>query len=128
MQRLFSAFPNGRPGAGLLLLRVVVGLVVALHRLPGVSSATDSWWLDGVGLGGAVGGLLVLTGLLTPLATACVAGVLAISPFVSPPSELGELSVVLLLSDCAVLALLGPGAWSLDARLFGRREIVIPRS
>ncbi len=26
----------------------------------------------------------------------------------------------------AVIALLGPGAYSLDARLFGRREIIIP--
>jgi uncharacterized membrane protein YphA (DoxX/SURF4 family) len=28
----------------------------------------------------------------------------------------------------AALALLGPGAFSLDARLFGRREIIIPES
>jgi len=27
----------------------------------------------------------------------------------------------------AAIALLGPGAFSLDARLFGRREIVIPK-
>ena len=128
VQRWFSAFPNGRPGAGLLLLRVVVGLVMTLHRLPGVSSGAGSWWLGGVDLAGGAGGLLVLAGLLTPLATAWVASVLAISVFVSPPSALDGLSVVLLLSDCAVLALLGPGAWSLDARMFGRREIVIPRS
>jgi uncharacterized membrane protein YphA (DoxX/SURF4 family) len=27
---------------------------------------------------------------------------------------------------CVALVLLGPGAFSLDARLFGRREIIIP--
>jgi hypothetical protein len=51
-----------------------------------------------------------------------------IALFVSPPPGSSGLSVLHLLSDCAVLALVGPGAWSLDARLFGRREIVIPRS
>ena len=29
---------------------------------------------------------------------------------------------------CIALALLGPGAFSVDARLFGRREIIIPDS
>jgi hypothetical protein len=28
----------------------------------------------------------------------------------------------------AATALLGPGAYSLDARLFGRREIIIPQA
>jgi hypothetical protein len=33
---------------------------------------------------------------------------------------------VLIIADTAALVLLGPGAFSLDAHLFGRREIMIP--
>jgi hypothetical protein len=46
-----------------------------------------------------------------------------------PPEASGlvdRLAAVILLVDAAALALLGPGALSLDARLFGRREIIIP--
>lgn len=64
MQRLFSTFPGGLPGAGLVLLR-------AAAAIP-----------------------LVYAGLLTVAA--------------------------------AALAILGPGGCSLDARLFGRKQIQIP--
>jgi len=37
-----------------------------------------------------------------------------------------RLAALILIVDAAALALLGPGALSLDARLFGRREIIIP--
>ena len=37
-------------------------------------------------------------------------------------------AALVLIVDAAALALLGPGAHSLDARLFGRREIFIPPS
>jgi hypothetical protein len=39
-----------------------------------------------------------------------------------------SLSIVFLIAITAALALLGPGAFSVDARLFGRREIMIPRN
>jgi uncharacterized membrane protein YphA (DoxX/SURF4 family) len=75
----------------------------------------------------AAGGLLLLVGLLTPLAGLGMAGVLAIFQYLNSPRDLPGLSVVLLVAGCLALVLLGPGAWSLDAWLFGRREIVIPR-
>jgi hypothetical protein len=37
-----------------------------------------------------------------------------------------RVAAVILIVDAAALTLLGPGALSLDARLFGRREIIIP--
>jgi uncharacterized membrane protein YphA (DoxX/SURF4 family) len=43
------------------------------------------------------------------------------------PNLLGGTPALILIALMAVaVALLGPGAFSLDARLFGRREIVIP--
>jgi len=114
VSRLFSTFPNGQSGVGLLLLRLVLGFVVVRH------------WI-GSDLVSAVAGGLVLVGFLTPFAAAWVAGALSLSQLFSPPTDFNGLSVVLLISASAALALLGPGAFSLDARLFGRREIVIPR-
>ncbi len=48
----------------------------------------------------------------------------------SPPLAIGLLIerpvAALLIVDAVALALLGPGAHSIDAYLFGRREIIIP--
>ncbi len=97
MQRLFSTFPGGVPGVGLLLLRAVVGGWSILHGgIPAI----------------AAGGLLAI-GFLTPLAAGLSVAILGFSD----ARWLVSLA----------LALLGPGAFSLDARLFGRREIIIPR-
>ena len=47
----------------------------------------------------------------------------------TPPSAsvlIDRLAALILIVDAAALTLLGPGAVSLDARLFGRREIIVP--
>lgn len=122
MRRLYSTFANGPPGAGLLLLRVVFGTnllipaILALTRASGVGAA-----LDGV-LSGVLG-LLLLAGLWTP-----IAGVLAaILALVHGFAHTTDARQALLLGSVAVaLALLGPGAWSMDARRFGWKQIQIP--
>ena len=71
----------------------------------------------------AVGvGLLLLAGLWTPLAGALVA-VICIWEIFSQPGDLW--TNILLGTLCVSLALLGPGAWSVDARLFGWKRIDI---
>jgi uncharacterized membrane protein YphA (DoxX/SURF4 family) len=76
-------------------------------------------------------GILLLIGLFTPAAGA-LAGLatlgVALSWFPPPARNLFDstLAAVLVADMCAALALLGPGAISVDCRLFGRREIIIP--
>lgn len=69
---------------------------------------------------GAAAGALLLAGLWTPVAGAVVAIVEAWIAF----SHHGNAWMPLMLGVLgASLAMIGPGAWSLDARLFGRKQI-----
>jgi len=76
-------------------------------------------------------GTLLLIGFLTPVAGALAAldalG-LTLSWVPAPASNLfdAKLPTVLVVVVSAAIVFLGPGAISLDARLFGRREIIIP--
>jgi uncharacterized membrane protein YphA (DoxX/SURF4 family) len=72
---------------------------------------------------GALAGILLLAGLWTPVAGIVVAIAEAWIAF-SPPASAALPAVLAVLG--ASLALIGPGAWSLDARLFGRKRIKLP--
>jgi len=119
LQRLFSTFANGWPGRGLLLLRVALFtyLIYDLTEIPlGVPARDVPRFLA------TAAGVLVLLGLWTPVSAAVVA-ILEIWVTVASVSEFW-LSV-LVATIAAGLVMLGPGAWSLDARLFGRKRISI---
>lgn len=132
LQRLFSTFPAGRPGAGLLLLRTAVGITLFAQ---GVSSLVR--WRDleletlGIGLLAVASGVSLLIGYLTPFG-GLVAGLVGVSSnvlwFQTPSPNLFDTRLATALATCIAGALvcLGPGAFSIDARLFGRREITIP--
>jgi uncharacterized membrane protein YphA (DoxX/SURF4 family) len=134
LQRAFSTFPDGLPGAGLLLLRAATGIPLVVQ---GAAYLVDSHDLGFVtllvGLLTTASGVLLLVGYLTPLA-AVLAGLFCVgcwfSWFPVPNLELFEARLTAALAALITVALvcLGPGAFSLDARLFGRREIIIPSS
>jgi putative oxidoreductase len=65
-------------------------------------------------------GLCLLAGLWTPIAGSLVAAIGIWSAFTQAEDPLAS---VLLATIGAGLALVGPGAWSLDARLFGWKRI-----
>jgi putative oxidoreductase len=72
---------------------------------------------------GVAAGIFVIAGLWTPL-TASLAALDQIWIALSIPSSQrgGEWIHMLLGVLCASVAMLGPGAWSIDARLFGRKR------
>jgi uncharacterized membrane protein YphA (DoxX/SURF4 family) len=68
-------------------------------------------------------GLLLLAGLWTPIAGTSVAVIEVWKIFLMP----GNSWIYILLGTLgAALAMLGPGAWSVDARLFGWKRIDPP--
>ena len=79
------------------------------------------------------GGAFLLVGLMTPFMAVLVAagGVAAVLSWIPLPGQdlSGSYPAILNLIVLSIaIALLGPGALSLDARMFGRREITIPAS
>ena len=77
-------------------------------------------------------GASLLLGLLTPFSCIVVGlygTVVALSALQPATPQLFEAGSSLLFEviTAATLFLTGPGAFSLDARLFGRREIIIPQ-
>jgi len=130
VQRYFSTFPGSWPGLGLLLLRIVVGGTASLQGavyLTHINEPDALTWIAGVMA--VVSGVALVAGFLTP-ASGAVAGLttLFIVATWTPPSAselIYRLAALILVVDAAALSLLGPGALSMDARLFGRREIII---
>jgi uncharacterized membrane protein YphA (DoxX/SURF4 family) len=117
------------PGVGLLSLRTAIGLIAAAHGAGLFASAGSVWQESGVGLTAILVGAALIAGLLTPCAAALVAigAVLSVAR-AAEPSVTHGLAHGLVLIDALSLVLLGPGAYSIDARLFGRREIHIRES
>jgi uncharacterized membrane protein YphA (DoxX/SURF4 family) len=126
LQRLFSTFPDGWPGAGLLLLRVGAAIPLVYFGFAGTAGGADQSLHVALGLAAAAGGLLLLIGLWTPLAGIAVAIDelwIAFLPHFSPLYD--QWLQILLAVLAAAVAMLGPGAWSVDARLFGRKRFEI---
>jgi putative oxidoreductase len=123
MQRLFSTFPNSWPGFGLLLLRFGVGIALISSGIGSFFAASGEPLAIARDSIEAVGALFLLAGLWTPAAGALIALVelwIALSLYSSRPE--GLWMHVFFAVVTTGLAMLGPGAWSIDARLFGRKR------
>ncbi len=131
LRQQFAAFPGGRPGMALVLLRLALGITAITESLIYFSQAVR---IESLCFGAflvAAGGFVSI-GLLTSYAATALAIATAFRYFLdlSPPlavPQSGVLMGVLFIAMATAVALLGPGLFSMDFRLFGHREIVIPR-
>jgi putative oxidoreductase len=118
VRRLFSTFAHGWPGVGLLVMRLVGGAAFvarAADTLRGgsaMSTATASLAI--------LAGVCLLAGFWTPIAGSVVT---VIGLWFALTQSEDPMASVLLATIGAALALVGPGAWSVDARLFGWKRI-----
>jgi hypothetical protein len=118
VQRLFSMFPTGAAGVALVLLRVSVAVTLVTDALPVGNPDVHAWEFAGLGL---LGGALCL-GVFTPASS-----VLSCVVEIASASDLKGVGITHLISSILItasLAMLGPGAYSVDARMFGRRLVV----
>ena len=115
-------FPQGGPGAALLLLRISVVAVLLIMA----ARYTGSFY--GLILAGVLlTSLSLLIGFLTPFLCVIVAASVIGNLIANPHSS--SLLCVIAIANTAALGLLGPGAYSLDSKLFGRRVTVFrPRN
>jgi len=126
---------------GLLILRLAIGLLFAGHGIQkishrlggdGIEGGAKEFRADGfrggrltaaaAGLGQIVAGLLLVAGALTPLAATIAAGVMTVAITVKWRNGLwvqrnGYEYPLVLLTLPAVVALVGPGRWSVDRAL-----------
>jgi uncharacterized membrane protein YphA (DoxX/SURF4 family) len=119
VRRLFSTFAHGWPGVGLLVMRAAVGATVIVVAITS--------WLPGLSFGLTIrhviaitGGSFLILGLWTPVAGSIVAIIQLWAIFSQPGDAWTRILVAAL---AAGLAMVGPGAWSIDARLFGWKRL-----
>ena len=122
MQRRFLAFADGWPGGGLFTQRLLLGTALLYSWVGCLTVKPLCGTLVPQSIG-ALAAVLLVAGLWTPMAGVLAAIVETWIAFSVPnsaafPAILGILG--------ATLAMIGPGAWSLDARLFGRKHIEPP--
>jgi putative oxidoreductase len=121
LQRLFSIFPNGWPGKGLLVLRLAVGGILLTNGIAWLASSPHRDPIAPAIIGIAAG-LLILIGLWTPVGSVLV---VISQSWTLLVSGIMPQTAILLLSISVAVAMLGPGAWSIDALLFGRHRLDI---
>ncbi len=113
-------FPAGTPGAALALLRASAAAALLDYGAEYSSCGFGIWLL----LVLAIPASALLLGVLTPYASG-VTCLLEIGIVISTGSH-STVPVVIAILNTTCLGILGPGAYSLDALLFGRRIVEFP--
>jgi putative oxidoreductase len=118
-----ESFAEGWPGAGLLLQRVLTSTILlhfgATHLLQTTRLAPSLPYLIA-----AVAGVFLLLGLWTPVAGITIA---TVEVWISLAWSGNWLFAIVLAGLGATVAMIGPGLWSIDARLYGRKHLQDPR-
>jgi hypothetical protein len=123
VRRFISNFVGGRPGLGLLLIRIAVGAALITDGRERVYSGQHLALLT-LGVFTIADGVLMTAGLWTRLAGSFV---LALSICDVLFYHEGPCPAILLACMGAGVAFVGPGALSIDAWLFGLKRIDIDK-
>jgi hypothetical protein len=119
VQRLFSIFPTGLVGVALLILRVSVAITILINAADCWASTLSSWMIVVF----VLAALSLCLGLLTPyfslLSSLLQTGVLLFAGG-------NRFQFVTSIVGSGIVSVLGPGAYSVDCRLFGRRLLKLP--
>ncbi len=113
-------FPTGAAGAALFILRVSVAVSLLVDGTARWALVT-SWWTLLLFL---LPAMLLMLGFLTPYASAI--SCLTQSGVVILSGGHNRFHLLLSILNSGVVALLGPGAYSIDAHIFGRRLLTVP--
>ena len=125
MTRFYRTFPSGAAGRGLFLLRVITALTLGYSGY-GIQEGSETFSLPNlIGVLLLTAGVLMIFGMATMIVGILACALLLISFGWLHPRPNGLAAVAAGLS--LVLMLLGPGAYSLDARFFGWRRVEITR-
>ena len=115
-------FPAGLPGTALLLLRITIAGLLFVAVLSDEPAGKIATW-KAISLG--VTCLLLLIGALTPLAS--VSSVAIEATYWSGTQGLKSVDLALIMLVSVAMFVLGPGAYSVDSKMFGRR-LILPDS
>ncbi len=125
-------FPGGSVAAGLLMLRAAIGLIAILQGWAYLKFGSQTTLRASVGSLLILCGVVLVIGLFTDVAAVGIAFAAIctqLSWLPSPAPNFFETASPAILVEVVAIALvlIGPGAWSVDSRRFGFREIAIPR-
>ena len=113
-------FPTGTAGAALFLLRISVAATLVVDGIANWASVTSFWIFPAI----AIPAIFLGLGLLTPY-FAAISVLIRMGIFLTMGNG-SQFHAVTSILDSFVLAVMGPGAYSIDARLFGRRLLTVP--
>jgi hypothetical protein len=111
-------FPAGAAGCGLVLLRLCAAGMLVHNSTAGAIVSIAKWEIAGV----VVIAAAFCLGAFTPI-TCSVSALMQVFMLLSPHAP-SRLPLVFALCVTAALFFLGPGAFSIDSHLYGRRLIV----
>src|SRR5258705_6311647 len=123
MQRLYSMFPQGGPGLGLLLLRIATAAMFVLNVMHRFNFSSPAIYWAVVSLIAMISFSLCL-GFLTPILAVVACATAVANLFLA--SQPGNFVYILRILTTAALIFLGPAAYSVHAKFLSLRVTIIP--
>ena len=110
-------FPTGLVGVALLVLRIFVAITIVINLTD--HWTTSSWIIFGAGFAA----LSLCLGLLTPYFSV-LSALLQSGILVYPGGN--RFQLITSIVGSGIVTVLGPGAYSIDSRIFGRKLLELP--